>query len=36
MYLQLSKNDEGAIEFYSSTNVTNEEQVIHFYYSLGK
>jgi aminoglycoside 3-N-acetyltransferase I len=34
VFVQADKVDDYAIEFYRSTNITNEEQVVHFYYSL--
>ena len=35
VFVQADKVDEYAIDFYRSTKPTNEEDVIHFYYSLG-
>jgi aminoglycoside 3-N-acetyltransferase I len=32
--VQADKDDDHAIEFYRSTPITNEEQVVHFYYTL--
>jgi aminoglycoside 3-N-acetyltransferase I len=34
VFVQADKVDEYAIEFYRSTPITNEEQVVHFYYTL--
>lgn len=36
VFVQADKVDSHAIEFYRSTNPTEEERVIHFYYSLNK
>jgi aminoglycoside 3-N-acetyltransferase I len=35
-FVQADKVDDYAIEFYRSTNITNEEQVVHFYYSMNR
>lgn len=34
VFVQADKVDEYAIDFYRSTSPTEEEQVVHFYYSL--
>lgn len=34
VFVQADKVDEHAVKFYRSTRVTEEEQVIHFYYTL--
>jgi aminoglycoside 3-N-acetyltransferase I len=34
VFVQADKDDDHAIEFYRSTPITNEEQVVHFYYTL--
>ena len=34
LFVQADKVDDYAIDFYRATGPTNEEQVIHFYYSL--
>jgi aminoglycoside 3-N-acetyltransferase I len=34
VFVQAEKVDDYAIKFYRSTNPTNEEQVVHFYYKL--
>ena len=36
VFVQADKVDEYAIEFYRSTPIINEEQVVHFYYSLNR
>jgi aminoglycoside 3-N-acetyltransferase I len=34
VFVQADKVDDYALEFYRSTPITNEEQVVHFYYTL--
>lgn len=34
IFVQADKIDDYAIDFYRSTNPTNEEEVVHFYYKL--
>jgi aminoglycoside 3-N-acetyltransferase I len=36
VFVQADKVDEHAIDFYRSTKPTEEEQVVHFYYTLNK
>jgi aminoglycoside 3-N-acetyltransferase I len=36
VFVQADKVDDYAIDFYRTTNPTNEEQVIHFYYTLNE
>lgn len=36
VFVQADKVDEYAIDFYRSTRPTNEEQVVHFYYTLDR
>jgi aminoglycoside 3-N-acetyltransferase I len=36
VFVQADKVDDYAIDFYRSTPITAEEQVVHFYYSLDK
>lgn len=36
VFVQADKVDAYALDFYRSTNVTAEEQVVHFYYTLNK
>lgn len=34
LFVQADLVDDYAVEFYRSTNPSNEEQVVHFYYTL--
>lgn len=34
VFVQADKVDDYALDFYRSTNATNEEEVVHFYYTL--
>lgn len=34
VFVQADKVDDYALDFYRSTPITNEEEVVHFYYSL--
>jgi aminoglycoside 3-N-acetyltransferase I len=36
VFVQADKVDDYAIDFYRATPITAEEEVVHFYYSLGK
>ena len=36
VFVQADKVDDYAIEFYRKTQITNEEEVIHFYYTLDR
>lgn len=36
VFVQADKVDDYAIDFYRLTKPTNEEEVVHFYYTLGK
>ncbi len=36
VFVQADKADDIAIDFYRSTKITAEEQVVHFYYKLDK
>jgi aminoglycoside 3-N-acetyltransferase I len=36
VFVQADKADDYALDFYRLTKPTNEEEVVHFYYALGK
>jgi aminoglycoside 3-N-acetyltransferase I len=36
VFVQADKADDYALDFYRKTSITNEEEVVHFYYRLGQ